>query len=887
MGEYKQANRKISVTTPLGPDDLLLVGFSGTEAVSYLSSFRLQLLATNETKVPFEALLGQPLTVHLVLPDETSRHHFNGICSSFGQGERGDVFTAYQAEMVPQVWLLTRKAQSRIFQHLSVPDILRKVLEGFPVSFELSGTFEPRDFCVQYRETDFNFVSRLMEEEGIYYFFKHADGQHTMVVANSPVGHPALPGTSSFVFESIAGGVRDDDRITSWEKVQSIRSGKVTLWDYSFEMPRKHLEAESTIVESVQVGKESHNLRLAGTEKLEIYDFPGEYAQRFDGINRSGGEQPIELQKIFRDSQRTAGIRMQQEEMPALLIEGSSNVKHLMPGHRFSLRRHFNGDGSYVLTSVSHLATEGGYGSGDESPLSYQNSFTCIPSGLAFRPPRTTPKPVVQGTQTAVVVGPPGEEIFTDRFGRVKVQFEWDREGKHDVDSSCWVRVATFWAGKNWGAVHLPRIGQEVIVDFIEGDPDAPIIVGSVYNAEEMPPYKLPDWKTMSTVKSRSTPDSGPAGFNEIRFEDHRGKEQVFVHAQKRMDVRVLGSLYETVHANRHEVVGLPKGTEKGGDYDVTVGGNHSLHVRGGLYEGIGKALNSTVKAEVVHDHQTSEATLVSAKSELNAREITLEALQKITLKVGSSFVVLDLMGVTISGPMVKINSGGAATGTGDPSIEDPHDAETSDTGEPGYLDRPRTGGGGGGWKKRTLHSQHGPDVTRNADGSYQVGKAVKIDGSDPAFTAGALNDIAIIGTTPKGQALLKDLDGSGHTVELKKRPANPADPFNAETTAKNGPDANSVATGGTGKGTDTSITYDPSVWPPPKTLSPTQTPSDVTLFHEMTHANHHTHGTRDGTPRADNFDNQEEFNTISDEQQYRGQRTPKVDPLTNGHHEL
>ena len=399
------------------------------------------------------------------------------------------------------------------------------------------------------------------------------------------------------------------------------------------------------------------------------------------------------------------------------------------------------------------------------------------------------------------------------------------------------------------------------------------MVTGGVYNADQMPPYTLPDTRP---ARSRAA-DNADKGAAKSSMSPHRGQEreeQVFIHWRKRIDVRVRGSLFETVHANRHEVIGLAGGTEKGGSLNISVGGDHNLHIGGGLYEGIEKPLNFTVKGEVVNDFESTEATLVTGKYELNARQIAIEALSKISLKVGSSFVVIDLTGVTINGPIVKINSGGSGDSTGDPSIEDPAGAETSDTGEPGFLDRPRPAGGGGR-RKRVLHSQHGPAVTFvPATGNFKVGKAITVEGADPAFAQAALADIALIGTTKKGQDLLARLDGSGHNVDIKKRPTKD---FNAGTTPTNGPDSNSVATGGTGKGTDTTVDYDPSVWPPPKALSPTETPSDVTLFHELTHADHHTHGTRDGTPRADNFDNQEEFNTISDEQDYRGERTPRL----------
>ncbi len=513
MGTYVQQNRKFRVTTPLGENTLLLKAFSGTDEISRPFRFQVEMIAENRQKVSFAGILGEKVTVHLLLADESTEQHFNGVCVRFAQAGRDENFTLYRAELVPEFQLLSRKAQSRVFQRKNVPDILKEVMKGVTVEWKLQGTFEKRDFCVQYRESDFAFASRLMEEEGIFYFFRHEDGQHTMVVANDSSEFPDLAGENEITYEELAGGVRDEDRIWAWERAQEARSTKVVLWDHCFELPHKHLEAEEPILDSVSAGKETHKLKVKGSGAWEIYDWPGEYAQRFDGINRSGGEQQDELQKIFQDNTRTAGIRMDEEAALAVTARGASNVKHLVAGHKLKLKRHFSSDGEYVLESVTHRASFGAdYRSGKDPNVTYQNAFTCFPSALPFRPKRTTPKPVVQGSQTAVVVGPKGEEIFTDKYGRVKVQFHWDRKGKNDEDSSCWVRVGQLSAGRRWGASFWPRIGQEVIVDFLEGDPDQPIIVGTVYNADQMPPYlgDGPDGKhkndnKVSGIKSNTT----------------------------------------------------------------------------------------------------------------------------------------------------------------------------------------------------------------------------------------------------------------------------------------------------------------------------------------------------------------------------------------------
>lgn len=591
---YAQAKRPLSVDTPLGKDKLLLIGFRGTDALSQLFRYRLELIAENKTEVAFDKLLGQPCTVTFRWgKDNAKERYFNGICTRISQGERDAVFTRYYMELVPKAWLLTRKAQSRIFQHMTVPDILKKVLTGFAVDWAIQGSFQPRDFCVQYRETDFNFACRLMEEEGIYYFLKHANGSHTMVVGNTPASHEAVPVQSSVPYEEKFGGPREDLRISSWEKAQQLRSGKYTLWDHSFELPHKHLEAEKTIQDSVMVGTVSHKLKVADNTKLEIYDFPGEYAQRFDGIDKGGGDQPDELKKIFEDNKRTVEIRMQQEAVESLEIEGRGDCRQFVSGHKFTLQRHFNANGDYVLTSVQHVMTTSStdYRSG-QGQTTYLNTFTCIPVALPFRPPRATPKPVVQGTQSAVVVGPPEEEIFTDKYSRVKVQFHWDREGKYDPDSSCWIRVATLWAGKQWGMIHIPRIGQEVLVDFLEGDPDQPVIVGSVYNADMMPPGNLPASKIGSGVKSRSTLKGTPDNFNAIEFDDTKGKEALWIHAEKDQHI-------EVEHDESYSV-GNDRSTTIGHDDTLTIQNKQTTTVQKGPSQLYVKANNR----EVIVDQQ-------------------------------------------------------------------------------------------------------------------------------------------------------------------------------------------------------------------------------------------------------------------------------------------
>ncbi len=621
MTRYAQANRLLAVSTHLGEDVLLLERFSGSEALSGLFSFRLDLLAQRPAAIPFSELLGQPVTVAVARPGGT--RHFHGIVSRLTQGgvvRAAEEFVRFQAEVVPKLWLLTRTRHSRTFQHVNVPAILEQVLDGLDVSWQLQGSYGPRDYCVQYRESDFDFASRLMEDEGIYYYFKHADGAHTMVVADRPQSHADVPGPTSLVFEEVLGGTREEDRVLAWEKSQEVRAGRQVLRDHCFEMPGDNLEATRFASGFVAVGTVNHQLGAGRNDRLEVYDYPGGYAGRYDGLDPGGGVNVYGLSLVHSDGDRTVAIRAQQEAALGLVVRGESNCRHLSAGHRFSLTRHFNADDAYVLTQVEHEASiEGAYTHGADATLRYHNRFHCIPVAVPFRPARVTPKARVEGVQTAVVVGLPGEEIFTDKYGRVKVQFHWDREGRHDADSSCWVRVATSWAGQHWGAVRIPRVGQEVVVAFLEGDPDQPIIVGSVYNAARMPPYQLPEHRTQSGVKSRSSVQGGPDDFNELRFEDKKGEEQIFFHAQK-----------DFVREVEH-------------DDSLAVGRDQTITIE----------RDRTVEISMGSDALTIKQGDQTTK--LDCGKSTTEAMKSIELKVGQNSIKIDKNGVTVQGLAIKL----------------------------------------------------------------------------------------------------------------------------------------------------------------------------------------------------------------------------------------
>jgi len=728
-----QANRLLQVTTPLGENKLVVTGFRGTEQIGHLFSFELDLIADNSITIDFNQLVGKEMTLAVATPGEhgsTEWRYINGICPSFSEGDRNQQLTSYSAEVVPKVWLLTRVARSRIFQQKSVPDILKQVLQGFDCDFQLRGKYEPREYCVQYRETDFNFASRLMEDEGIFYFFEHSKTAHKMVIADTPQSHTNVPGLTTARYEMIEGGPRIGDHIYQWRKTQAVRASKYTLWDHSFQQPTQNLEAKENILDSVQVGTVTHNLKDQANALLEIYDFPGGYAERFDGVSPSGGDQPARLQKIFEDNKRTVKLRMEAEALPALTVHGTSNCANFVSGHKFKLDRHFDAQDEYVLVSVKHDGSLGDpYRSGrGDADLTYSNSFTCIPIKLPYRPTRGTPVPFIAGVQNALVTGPSGKEIFIDKYGRVKVQFYWDREGKNDENSSCWIRVAQSFAGKRWGASFWPRLGQEVLVAFVEGDPDQPVIVGSVYNAEQMPPYegdgldsKHKRDPNVSGIKSNST--LGGVGFNEFRFDDTKGKEQIFLHAERNFEVTTKNDSLARTYGNRHQIVGYEKDGKKGGDQremvyqdkhvkvhrnqieqigdsmqllvggvdcgqgnqDIVIKGtkkesvdkDYSLKVTGGRKENIGGGQSLTVGGD--QQEKVGQKHAVDAGQEIHLKagmKVIIEAGMQLSLKGPGGFVDIGPAGVTIQGTMVLINSGGSA-GSGSGSSPASPDAPT------------------------------------------------------------------------------------------------------------------------------------------------------------------------------------------------------------------
>ncbi len=599
---YTQTNRRIAISTPLGADELLLRSFSGSEAISQIFHFDLELLSANPS-IDLESITGKQVTISATLPDGSERY-WNGFISRFAQGGQDSRMASYRAEMSPWLWFLSRTADCRIFQHKKVPEIVEQIFKdlGFKhYSFRLHGDFVEREYCVQYRETDLNFVSRLLEEEGIYYFFEHFEDKHVLVLANAPTEHKPCPRQAKARCELSAGGVREDDVILGVTVQHELRPGSFMHTDYNFETPSTSLA-----------------VKLNGKNPYEIYDYPGEYLRRAEGDG-------------------LARIRLQEQAVPGLVLHGTSDCRAFTSGYQFELTDHYRDDlnRSYVITAIRHSVSQADYSTGAtaDGELSYVNSFECIPADVPFRPPRITPQPVVQGCQTAVVVGPAGEEIYTDKYGRVKVQFHWDREGKRDENSSCWIRVSSPWAGKGWGGLQIPRIGQEVIVDFLEGNPDQPIIVGRVYNAQQTPPFGLPGGAVISGFKTNST--KGGGGYNQLSMDDTKGNELIHIHAQFDMDTKVEHDERVNIGRNRTEQVGVDESITIGNNRTEKVGVNESITIGNNRTESVG--VNETIsigsnRTETVGANESITVALTRTRNVGVNEMVNIGAAQEITI---------------------------------------------------------------------------------------------------------------------------------------------------------------------------------------------------------------------------------------------------------------
>jgi type VI secretion system secreted protein VgrG len=554
--------RTFELVTPLGKDVLLFHRLHAREELSRLSEFQLDALST-KADINVDDILGKNVTVKVELADNSLRH-FNGYVTRFAQvGMRGR-YHAYHASVRPWLWFLTRRANCRIFQQQTVPDILKKIFNDYPgladTKFEVTSNYRTWDYCVQYRETDFNFVSRLMEQEGIYYYFEYQEGRNTLVLADSYSAHSARPGCEELPFIPQERMTRpEQERISAWSFEREIQPGRYVLDDYDAEKPSVELQVKTNVQ------------RQHSNADFEFYDYPGEY------LVKDEGEQYV----------RT---RIEELHTQFELAQGQTNSRGLSVGYLVKLTGQPREDQNreYLVVSAQHQLEYSEYESMEASGTSYDCSFTMLSSRQQYRPARITPKPFVQGPQTAVVVGPSGDEIYTDKYGRVKAQFHWDREGEKNENSSCWIRVSHPWAGKNWGMVAIPRIGQEVIVDFLEGDPDNPIITGRVYNAEQMPPYELPANMTQTGILSRSSKGGSGANANEFRFEDKKGSELVYLHAEKDQDISVENDESHTVGHDRTKTIDNDETSHIKHDRTETVDNNEMITIGVNRTENVG-----------------------------------------------------------------------------------------------------------------------------------------------------------------------------------------------------------------------------------------------------------------------------------------------------------
>ncbi|MFL6658718.1 MAG: type VI secretion system Vgr family protein [Massilia sp.] len=620
-----------SLSTALGADKLSLSRMFGEEAISELFAFHLE-MSSADTAIDFSAMVGKSATVSVALAGSAVRT-FNGVVTRFAQTGGQPHGATYRAELRPWLWWLTLDVDARIYQHKSVPDIICGLFTelGFTdFKNSLSATYKPRDYCVQYNESAFNFVSRLMEEEGIFYYFEHKDARHTMVLLDGADNYAACAGLASARYQA-TGSTRDAlDLIFRCEAEQSAVPGKFESGDYNFETPAVALKGSAA----------------GAGEHLRVYHYPGGY------VDAAGGN-------------AQASVRMQALELPGRAISGGSSCRAFMAGCKFTMSDHFRADlnTSYVLRRVAH----------ELSAEEYSNSFEAYPLSLPFRPPLRTPRARIFGTQTATVVGKSGEEIWTDQYGRIKVQFHWDQRGKNNEDSSCWIRVAQGWAGQGYGAFFLPRIGQEVIVSFLDGDPDRPLVTGGVYNATQTVPDPLPANQTRSIIRSNSS--KGGGGANEIRLEDKKDSEELYLHAQKDMNTVVENDRSSKV-VKGNDTLLVEKGTRsvtvKGDEthtsqanfthavtknYELTIDGNLTIKVTGSISIKAGTTLANEAGTSFTNKAGTSMANQAGTSLENKAGTTMLNDAGVSLTNKGSASQTVDGGGMlTLKGGIVKIN---------------------------------------------------------------------------------------------------------------------------------------------------------------------------------------------------------------------------------------
>ncbi len=638
-----QANRFAAIKSSLPGDALLLRSCEISEQLG--RPFRLEMeLVSEDRELEFAQLLGQDITLELRDAAGAAVRYFNGIVSRFTQsGEATTDYVIYRATVVPKLWLLTRQADCRIFIAKSIPDILKLVLgaemRGGTVQYQLKRTYPTLDFCVQYRETHFNFISRLMEAEGIYYFFKHSDGEHVMVVTDDINAHQAYPNYSDIRYHPAHGKEAFAEAVREFSWALEVQTGKYAVTDFDFEEPQKNLLAKTQVEFDAD---------------LAMFDYPGTHMKPALGADY-------------------ARIRLEELQTQRVVAHGHGDALGICTGCKFNLTEHkYWGDASeWLVVGAEYHIQNHGILNEDSGSDAFSCSFTSIFSDGPYRPPRITPKPVIQGPQTAIVVGPPGSEIHTDKYGRVKVHFHWER-GQHAIDaSSFWIRVAQVWAGAKWGGIHIPRVGQEVIVEFLEGDPDRPIITGRVYNHDAMPPYDLPGNMTQSGIKSRSSKHGSPENFNEFMFEDLKGHEKIRIHAEKDQIIHVKHDCRETIGHCRHLSVNVDQIESVGQDRKETIKRDHFEEINRDHNIKITGTDTVDVTGDVTEKYKANHSEEVTSDYSLKAQNITLDGQQTITLKVGGTSITLDASGITLKTEgMVQVQGSGPVSIKSDAQVE-------------------------------------------------------------------------------------------------------------------------------------------------------------------------------------------------------------------------
>ena len=632
MGQLTQEHRLISITDfSLGKDTFVITSLSGSEYISDLFEFELEVFSEN-LDVSADQIVGKAATV--TIQNEHSRH-FNGFIKSLTLGEINDHNQrVYRMTMVPWLWFLSKRTNCRIFQELNTKDIVSQVFSDLGFSdfeFKAAGG-SVREYCVQFNETDLNFVSRLLEEDGIAYYFEHTSSKHKLVLVDQANAYQTVAETDL----EYSNGTSPNVQITRWEHLHNFKKGQWTLNDYNFKEPTKDLKATANT-----------NSTFSNNGQYEHYEYPGLYDST---LGKDIVKIRLEAEETLRDS-----------------AQGASDCSSFYAGGKFNLAKHDTASqqGMYTLVGVHHSVSDSSFYAGEEGQTEYSNQFVCIPSDIHFRPSPIHQKPLMKGPQSAVVVGPSGEEIYIDEHCRIKVQFIWDREGQMNENSTCFIRVMQSWAGNAWGSSFIPRIGHEVIVNFLDGDPDRPLVTGSVYNGKNKPVYPS---KTQSGIKTRSTKGGTTDNFNELRFEDKKGSEQVYLHAEKDFDSHVENNQTLTVENDRIKTITNNETYDVGADRTKTIGGNQSetiqkdksTVVNGEHTESIKKSMQISIDKDLSETVGGSYTETVSKDSKHTAKTITFEAKDQIVLKTGSAKIVMKKSGdITIQGKNINVKGSG------------------------------------------------------------------------------------------------------------------------------------------------------------------------------------------------------------------------------------